>query len=187
MKRLTLILTVVALLVSSAPIATAQTVTTVYLNPSTVSLAVGQEQDVQIKVTGAADWYGVDMRLAYNPAVVQVVSVTRGVIPMPGWVLWERYDNVAGIAYYVMTQLNPQLPANGDGVIVTVRLKGIAPGSTALVFVNSQVASRDGFLIPVTTSGGQATVVAAIVEPTATLRPACRIFRGRPICIAPID
>jgi hypothetical protein len=115
---------------------------TVVSVPSSISIAVGQEVDVPITVTGAVNWYGVDAQLRYDPTIVKAVKVTRGAIPVPNWVLYERTD-VSGLAWYVAISLNPTLPSSGDGLVATVRLRGIAAGTSALT-LSVQVSDRYG-------------------------------------------
>jgi hypothetical protein len=186
MKRMLLVVLAVFALALVASVAVAQTQVTVYLANPNITLLPGQEVDVPVLISNATDLYGIDVRLAYNPAVVQAVKVTRGVIPQPDCVVWERFDNVVGMAYYVTTQLNPTLPANGSGVVVTIRLRAVASGQTPLA-LTVQAASRDGLELPVTVVSGQAIVgnpapvptVVPTVAPPAPPKPpvGCTISR----------
>jgi uncharacterized protein (DUF58 family) len=164
MKRLMVLVIVAVMALCLVAVALADA--TVVSVPSSISIAVGQEVDVPITVTGAVNWYGVDAQLRYDPTIVKAVKVTRGAIPVPNWVFYERTD-VSGLAWYVAISLNPTPPANGNGVVCTVRLRGIAAGTSALTL---QVVSSDryGFETRPVAQNGSIVVASA---PTAPVRP----------------
>ena len=124
------------------------------LSPSQASLrALGETVDVAIRIEDAAGLYGGQVRLAFDPTVLQVLDLdTRpeapGVQIRPGdyffdpvrqFVVANRVDNVAGTIDFAVTQLRPAEARTGSGVLATVRFEAIGPGSSLVRFVGARL------------------------------------------------
>jgi hypothetical protein len=129
--------------------------TTVRVDSATIG--VGQEANVSVWIENVTGLYGGDVRLAFDPAVIAVVSMTAGTMPYPDFLVRCRYT--VSTTWYAAVQLNPRPPASGTGVMYTVRVRGIAVGTTALHITYSKLATRDGMVIPAAPVDGGVMVV----------------------------
>lgn len=165
-----------ALLVWGAP-ADAQTGAAVLrVEPESLSLAAGETQTVAIVIQDAAEVYGIDVRAAFDPALIEVVDadptrqgvqMTAGVFPLPDFVALNLADNAAGALRYAVTQVNPTPPATGGGVVFSFQVRGRANGVSPLRLVLVEMANRSGELLSVTTDDGAITVT-GVQPPAAT-------------------
>ena len=131
--------------------------------PASVVGQVGDILTVDLYVEGVSDLYGVDLQLAFDTAIADVVDEDAGlpgvqILPLsgflqPGFVASKVADNAAGAIQYANTQLNPTLPANGSGSVARIRLLGQAAGAVNLTFTAHELADRDGLLIANTAQG----------------------------------
>ncbi|MDX1612740.1 MAG: cohesin domain-containing protein [Candidatus Promineifilaceae bacterium] len=148
--------------------------------PASLAVAPGQSTTVAILVEGATDLYGVQVHLAYDPAVVQVVDGDAdqpGLQAVPGdflhldqgFTIDHRVDNESGAVDYAFTLLAPAEPVSGDGVLLSLTLRGVAEGNSLLTLA-TVLASADGLTLPVESRDGSLTVGGA--TPSATRSPA---------------
>jgi hypothetical protein len=131
-----------------------------HTEPAVLEVGKGQIETLQIMLVNAQNVYGIDLQAAFDPAVVEVVDadseqdgiqMTPGPFLKPDFVLFNTADNEAGTLHYVVTQLNPTPPANGEGVILSIQFLGKATGiETALTILSVQIADRRGVKQPVT-------------------------------------
>ena len=104
--------------------------------PASAAGQVGDILTVDLYVEGVSDLYGVDLQLAFDTAIADVVDEDAGlpgvqILPLsgflqPGFVARKDADNAAGTIQYANTQLNPTPPANGSGSVARIRLLGQA-------------------------------------------------------------
>lgn len=123
------------------------------------TIAAGAATTVTIRLEDATNVYGVDVRASFDPALVEVVDVdatTEGVqiepgqFPKPDFVAVNRVDPQAGTLRYVITQVNPTPPASGDGIIFSVRLRGLGvAGAGEFRIELVEMSDRNGQLLPV--------------------------------------
>lgn len=137
--------------------------------PQVTTVAVGETVDVPVTIAGVSGLYGIDVQVFYEPTIASAEWIHRGVIPQPDFVLWERVD-LPGEAWYVVTQLNPTLPANGGGVVATVRLTGLQEGKGVLHLV-AIAATRDGDAIPLRIGDGVLVVSGIADQEAVAFRP----------------
>ncbi len=114
---------------------------------------------VIVRLEDATNVYGIDIRAAFDPALVEVVDadvaadgiqMEPGQFPQPDFVALNRVDPQAGTLRYVVTQVNPTPPANGDGVVFAVRLRGLGvTGAGEFRIDLVEMSDRDGQLLPV--------------------------------------
>lgn len=113
---------------------------------------------VDIYVENVVDLYGADVQFSFNPAEVQVVDadpVTPGVqiqlldtFLVPGFVVRDTADNLAGTIWYALTQLNPAPPVSGSGPLARITLQAQKAGTFKLTITNHQLAQRTGVEYP---------------------------------------
>jgi hypothetical protein len=166
--RAAVLLALLALLspAAIAPIA-AQNVAAVRPEPAALELDAGETATVEIRLENAGDVYGIDVRGAFDPAILEIVDAgpsTEGVqmrpgaFPQPDFVALNAADNAAGALRYVVTQVNPTPPATGSGVVFSFEVRGRAGGATDLAITLVEMADRNGNLLAVTTGSTAVTV-----------------------------
>ncbi len=119
--------------------------------PLVFELEVGEEKTLDIVIEDAVDVYGAQVEGTFDPNAVAVVDanlgldgvqMTAGNLPVPGMVSLNSADNTAGTFGYAITQINPQLPASGNGIIVSLKLMGKTIGLSELEFTKVIIADR---------------------------------------------
>lgn len=161
-----------AILIVLAVLATGASAQSIGSQPALVSVdsvtvTVGQEFTVPVRITGVSNLYGYDVRLPHDTAILQGVRVDHGAfLNQPWYVIRSGFYAYGGrgcvgyCAWYALTSLNPARPASGNGTLVYVTYRALAPGVVTLTpWV--ELGAPNGTLIPVTVQGGTATVVAA--------------------------
>lgn len=173
-RRLALVSLVVALVVLPALLAArpaaAQVPPIVRCDPLGVTGQVGEQFFVDLYVQDVVNLYGVQLRIDFDPAIVQAVdqdAIFPGVqiLPLvdwlvPGFIVEREADNGLGIVEYSMTQLDPQPPANGSGGVARIVFQGIQQGSFTMEWDDSYVllSAPAGVPIPSTTQDCNVTV-----------------------------
>ncbi len=163
-------------------------------DPAVLEVGKGQVETLQILLVNAQNVYGIDLQARFGPAVVEVVDADPkqdGVQMFPGdflkpdFVVRNTADNKAGNLHYVVTQLNPTPPANGEGVILSIQFLGKAAGvKTALTFVSVQIADRRGVKPPVTAQDADLVAVPP-KPPTPTPAPTSTPILATPTFFMP--
>ena len=165
-----------------AQAAAAQSAALIRLVAGAATVGAGATTAVEVRVENVADLYGLDIRISYNPAAVEVVdadSSSEGVQIRPGgllapdFVVRNQADNNAGTVWFALTQLHPSEAVTGSGVAFIVTFRGRAAcASSPLTFSYFKLASRAGDLIPASAEDGEIRVVAAEqAPPTPTAAP----------------
>jgi len=128
------------------------------LEPATADIVVGEEVTLTVRVREVTNLYGIDLRLAFDPAVLEVADVdpakegiqsVPGSYPYPDLVARNEADNDAGTIWYMVTQLGARGAASGEGTVVTIHLRGKAPGTGTVGVRQADLANNEGFMIPV--------------------------------------
>jgi LysM repeat protein len=94
------------------------------------------------------------------------VQVTLGGLLSPAFVVFNAADNAAGVVNVAFSQLAPNQPVSGSGVLATIVFRGKQPGVVSLDFQNALLSNADGMAISASTSG-----VSIVVGPTSTSTP----------------
>jgi general secretion pathway protein D len=143
----------------SSPIGAQVTGPRMRFEPSTLNLSPGQTATVGIVVENVTDLYSVPMLLQYNPAVISVEEVRHGGFLSGGTqeiALVQRVDKEHGQAIISATR-QPNTPGvNGNGTLLGVVVKAIAPGTTNLSIVQVNAKDSQQKAIPFVT--GEATL-----------------------------
>ncbi|MDH7488590.1 MAG: cohesin domain-containing protein, partial [Anaerolineae bacterium] len=170
----------------ATPLAThgvaAQGNTRVALSPASALVGEGQTAAVEVRVENVQDLYGLDIRISFDPAVVEVVdadATQAGVQVRPGdllsvdFMIRNTADNAQGTIWYALTQLNPTEPVSGSGTAFIILFKGKQRGATsALTITYQKMATRAGEAIPASVVNGEIRVVEpAQSPPTPTPAP----------------
>jgi hypothetical protein len=142
--------------------------TTILIQPSESAVDVDDTVTVDIQIKDVTDLYGVDVRLSFDPTLLEVqdadgnptngVQIQGGSFPAPDFVVKNEADNSAGTIWYAVSQMSPTEPVSGSGIAASVTLKGLAGGTSSVAFTYQKIVERDGEQIPATTQDGQITV-----------------------------
>jgi len=144
--------------------------TGILIQPSSSNMPVGDTVTVDIRIEAVTDLYGVDVRLSFDPTLLEVqdadgnpangVQIQEGSFPAPDVVVNNEADNSAGTIWYAVSQrndLHPD-PVSGSGVAASVTFKGLTIGTSSVAFTYQKMVNKDGEQIPATTQSGQITV-----------------------------
>lgn len=143
-------------------------------DPLVSAAPVGGLVVVNIYVQDVQNLYGADIRLSFDPAVLEVQDANPGVSGVqiqplntflkPDYVARSKACNVAvpadpecqvaGVLRYAVTQVNPSVPASGSGPLAAVTFKRLTPGPTPLKIVAYELSDRFGVMIPATVQEG---------------------------------
>jgi len=151
--------------VTTVAVATPDTM--VHLAPSSVEVNVGDQFTLELRVENVTALNGVDLRLTYNPAALQVqdadpVADSTQIQPGPFLQADQIGANNAdgGIIHYHVEQLLPHTPVTGSGVVAWITFQARLTGTHTVAFdrVRSFLYRQDGTSLPVT-GWGDATIV----------------------------
>lgn len=137
--------------------ARAQDGTVVWIQPPAGNYQAGETFAVSVGIEDVVGLYGADVRVAFDPARLQVVETAvtpeTNLLSPPWMILYNLVDNQAGTVVYVLTMLNPQVPASGSGALFSFHLRALAMGP-ATVTISEQILSNiNGEVLPATTAG----------------------------------
>jgi len=129
--------------------------------PASGVFIAGQVFTVEVWVENVFDLYGVDIQLAFDPALLQVVDPIPGtskveVTPRydllsPDLVVRYEADNTAGTVWYAVSQLNPSEPVAGSGALFEFQVLTVPQGVTQIQITNQQLVNQNSELIVVPT------------------------------------
>ena len=104
--------------------------------PGQSALATGEETTVSVLADGVTDLFGSPLRIAFDPAVVNIVEITRGDFlagPERTDLIFSRnIRNQVGQAAVNISRFPGTGGATGRGELIQIRLRGVAPGQTQL-------------------------------------------------------
>jgi len=125
----------------------------VIVSPATRLVGLGQAAAVEIRIENVSGLYAADLRLGFNPILLQAQSVTPGSF-LAGYVAVNKIDNEAGEISYAVTRQRPDPPVSGDGVLATITFIGLSEGSSPLTFISALLLDGGGNRIGATTRDG---------------------------------
>jgi LysM repeat protein len=156
---------------------------TVRLTPASQAIGVGQTATVTLRAENVDSFYGYQVELTFDPAVLEVsdadpaktgVQVSLGTFLQPDFVQQNNANNATGRITVVISQLAPTSPVTGSGDLFTITFQGKADGQSTVGYADLKLAKSDGTEIAATTQTAQITVGTATqptATPTATLTP----------------
>lgn len=119
-------------------IAQTSTETVVKVDPSMISVVIGEEFSVNITVIDVQDLYGVEATVCWNASLLQLINVDirLGVDSHPGGVLYEPFLNITqentGEFIIGATSYTPAPPFNGSGNIMSMTFRVINIGESII-------------------------------------------------------
>ena len=127
--------------------------------PAALNLSPGQTATIGIVVENVTDLFSVPMLLQYNPAVISVEEVRHGGFLSGGTqeiAIVQRVDKEHGQAI-ISTTRQPNTPGvNGNGTLLGVVIKALAPGTSNFSIV--QVNAKDSQQKPIPFVTGEAVL-----------------------------
>ncbi len=140
------------------PFAPSQAGPRVHFDPPLSEIAPGQEVDVALRVSEVQDLYSYGARITYDPAVVEVVDASAAesgvqvsigdfLDPIDQFLLANDADPALGHIDLALTQTRPAAARDGSGLLATLRLRGVAEGSSPLL-LEDLVLSDDSLPLP---------------------------------------
>jgi hypothetical protein len=177
--------------------ASPESVPLVRLLPATSTVGVGDAFTVAVQVEDVRDLYGVELRLSFDPGMLQVqdadpsasgIQVIAGTAPYPDDVAKNEANNTAGTVWYAASQMNPRPPFTGTGTTLSVTFLALQEGASAADITSHMLATVDADLIPHNVSGcwvyilpkGVTPSPTATATPTVTPSPTATLAAPRP-------
>lgn len=163
-------------------LATSLSLACVSLNADVVSVTsltvgMGSTFDLPVTITGSSDLYAFQFDVAYNPSLLQLVSINEGAfLPTAGSTFFipGSIDNVAGNAVFTVdTLLGPGPGAAGSGTLATLDFQAIGLGNGAVSLSNVVLLDSNLNDIAFTANNG---LVSAVPEPRTLIPVACGLL-----------
>ena len=162
-------------LIVGKPAAAAPQATIVRCDPATVAGPLGGTIDIDIYVENVVELYGADVRLGFDPAVLEVVDAEPDpdaevdpiqITPLdtflsPDFVVRKGlgYPEDPDVIWYAVTQVNPSEAVSGSGPLARITFRALEAGSFTLPITYHKLARRDSLEIPSTAQGCSITFV----------------------------
>ncbi len=159
-----------ALMLTFAQSAQAQSGTQLQFNPVSNSVAVGNSIVVSIDLTAATDLYGYQFQVTYDATKVSASGAfvnsffdTSSNTFIPGG--WGA-TCASGVCKFAATHLNSAVPVSGSGTLAQITFTGVSGGTVPLAFSADILADRDGN--PLTHTNGSASILVYTITPGGT-------------------
>ncbi len=157
--------------------------TTVSITPSTPSVSGCNTLDIYIDVNNVTNLYALDVRLTFNPAVVEVVDYDPGTAVVEvepiidpalkftaGFTVRNEVNNFSGTIWYAATQTAPTPAANGSGHVARLRLRAKSTASTTFSFTYIKLSDPNGVQIAAAGTNGAVSASTTVVPPLTIAR-----------------
>jgi general secretion pathway protein D len=126
--------------------------------PSELGLAVGESREVDLVVLSAPEFATVEVVLAYDGAIAEADRIVPGpLLTLGGESVGLESSLASG---QVRATFRRASGASGSGGVATLRLRGLAEGSTALDVVSLILVSASGERVEVPAAAGRVVVAA---------------------------
>ena len=105
-----------------------------------------------VQISGASDLYGVELRLAFDSQILQIIDsdagtpgiqVSSGACPQADFTVLNLADNASGDLDYVVSQLNPT-PGCSGGQTLEIQFQCAGVGTSPLDFTQTILADSNG-------------------------------------------
>lgn len=111
----------------------AQPPTIMYVDPPNLSIPLGTQFTVDIKVLAVNNLYAFEFWLGYDTNFLDAIDVVNGsFLNPPSHVVVKNINDTAGYINFGWTSISPAPPANGDGTLATITFTCTASGKTPL-------------------------------------------------------
>ncbi|MCX6064789.1 MAG: cohesin domain-containing protein [Chloroflexi bacterium] len=106
---------------------------TIKIEPSVSAAQVDDKVTVLIKTENIANLTAYELHLSFDPAVLEVVSMTNGGVVAADFIAQNTFDNAAGTIDYAVGQIN-RSAAKGSGTLFEIVFRAKASGTAAIRF-----------------------------------------------------
>jgi hypothetical protein len=141
------------------------------MSPSNIYLNAGDTVAITFVLSGASEVNSVNIALAYDPGVVQVIDANAGqggvqILPgpFPSGSGSELQNSVSGGTITYQYMLSGGAEDDGSGTVATAQFLALADGSADFAWVTTQLVDGEG--VPVNAGGTVATLLVGSASPT---------------------
>ena len=125
-----------------------------HFDPATIALVPGQTATLGVAVDNVTDLYSIPMMLQYDPAVISIEEVQHGGFLSGGTqeiaIVSQAFKDKG--QYIVSATRQPNTPGvNGNGTLLGLVVKAVAPGTTSLSIVQVNAKDSQQKTIPLVT------------------------------------
>jgi general secretion pathway protein D len=106
-------------------------------------VSMGQEFDVTVHLAGGEDLRNIRSQLHYDTNVLQLVSADAGDVLPSGNTAAPRLNQIAGVVQFVVNA-TAEKPARGDGSLIVLHFKALAPNSGTRVSLQMAAVAASG-------------------------------------------
>jgi len=106
-------------------------------------VALGQDFDVVVRFSGGDDLKAIRSQLHYDTSVLQLESAEAGDILPAGSTATPRLNQIAGVVQFVVGAA-ADAPARGDGSLMKLHFRALAPNSGTQVSLQMSLVSASG-------------------------------------------
>jgi trimeric autotransporter adhesin len=142
-------------------------------------VSIGKQFTVEIQAKSAPAIYGVQVGLAYDPAMVEVVDMdpnTEGIQfqagtfidPAQSYSLMNQVDPQKGTIDYALTLLNPAPEVKGNGQIALITFKAKTAGKATITLSTGMFGTRTGETISPKLVSAQIEITSQSTKPNVT-------------------
>lgn len=131
----------------------AQAQATLRVAPESQWVRIGKTTDVEVMVEQVSGLYGAEIHLSFDPETLEVIDmdaakpgiqIEPGTLPYPDFVVLNQADNQAGTIDYAATQMPPNMPESGQGVIARITFYAKKADTTRIEVDQFLLADTDG-------------------------------------------
>ena len=142
------------------------------IRPSAGAVGVGDPVTVDLLLENADPLFGVDLTVAYDPALLALEGIDPGGLFPDGrrYVMSLDPRGTPGRVRYISTLLGDATPSASTGIVASIRFRTVASGQAALTWVESDLKLSDRESVPLTWTIENASL--GVIAPTATPAPA---------------
>lgn len=134
--------------------------TTLFVYPSSSTVAAGRTFSIDVKISGVVDLYGWEFKLSWDPNLLDVVNITEGSFLKQGgttFFSWKM-NNTVGYILVDCTLLGSVPGVSGDGTLASVKFYAEKEGSSILHLYDTKLVNSMELPIPHTASDGSVTI-----------------------------
>jgi len=156
MKQKYLLLTMIILifLFSTTSLSVLAVTPNLELTPSTQSVTVGNQANINVVVGDVTDLRGANIVLNFDASKLQYVSSADGGFIPSATLLEQSIDNTNGNVTLDIAGLGASAYASGSGTIMTVVLERVVTGDTNITFGSTTLRDKDNITITHTKGSG---------------------------------
>jgi hypothetical protein len=144
----------------------------VRVTPDLLRLGVGSEGKTQVDVVDIENLYGTELRIEYDPAVVEVVDVnpdTAGVQVAPGDVFATGNAFIVenhveeGVITFIAARRSPDPSFTGTGSLVEITWRGHTRGQSPVTLESVKLSDSEGRALAATPLDGEIRVGTGVI------------------------